>query len=296
MLGAALPFTWANAQSVAPIRDELTRNPRGRHRIPVSTWSAMSSVALPAGRSAICRIGIKIAESQFNNLKGATVDELVRVGNIRRDPSAGRGDLRNPRCGSDDPPQQGLSGRRSGADPADRERNGPVRGALCPRSPRYAHAARRRAEEKLAGYLSELTEDEIFNRNKRRTLSSAGAGPARLQCPVDPEARRKHARRTGRRSHRAAPALLHRRMVQNIGLQRHRALGRAVRASSSGCHGPWRLDHAAFYSTLDFKDSKSLQLGARIPPGNEGLRQSRSFTYAWTEPEIEAANVDTTRT
>ena len=78
MFGAALPFSsYANAQSVAPTRDELTRNPPAP--APQSSLNVVGDVErspCPLADPQYAEIRVKVADVQFNNLKGATPDEL----------------------------------------------------------------------------------------------------------------------------------------------------------------------------------------------------------------------------
>ena len=148
------------------------------------------------------------------------------------------------------------------------------------------------AEAKLAGYLSRLTEDEVFNRNRAErylllardlpgynvqlTLKPAGTGPGEL---------------VGEVSVVRQPFSVDL-MVQNLAAQSSGRWGAQLRGQAYGLTGLGDATYASIYSTLDFKEQQILQLGHSFRPGNEGLTVNGHFTYAWTKPDIQQSNND----
>lgn len=151
-----------------------------------------------------------------------------------------------------------------------------------------------RAERTIAGYLERLQDQEVFNRydaerylllasdlpgyNVRLALRPAGTAPGEVVGEV-----------TVVRMRGAVDF-----NIQNYG---SRALGRwggLVRAQLFGLTGLGDRTTAAFFTTSDFKEQQTLQLGHDFRLGSEGLTVSGSLTYAWARPDLDddATEVD----
>ena len=289
VLGAVVPYTQAAAQSVAPTRDELTRNPQAP--APQSSLNVVGDVErspCPLADPQYAEIRVKVADVQFNNLKGATPDDL-------RPTWAEYAGTEQPVaviCEIRDRAATYLRDRGYLAAvqvPTQRIEGGVVRLEVL-----YARVTAIRArgqtggaEAKLAGYLTRLTEDEIFNRysaerylllardlpgyNVQLTLKPAGTGPGELVGEV-----------TVIRQPYSVDL-----MVQNLAAKATGRWGGQLRGQAYGLTGLGDATYAAIYSTLDFKEQQILQLGHSFRPGNEGLLVSGQFTYAWTKPDID---------
>ena len=124
------------------------------------------------------------------------------------------------------------------------------------------------AEAKLAGYLSKLTEDEIFDRNRAErylllardlpgynvqlTLKPAGTGPGELIGEVS----------VLRRPYSLDAT------VQNLAAQETGRWGGQLRGQALWPDRAWRRHlRLSFYSTRDFKEQQILQVGAQLPAG-----------------------------
>jgi len=145
------------------------------------------------------------------------------------------------------------------------------------------------AEAKIAGYLSKLTEDEIFDRyraerylllardlpgyNVQLTLKPAGTGPGDLIGEVS----------VLRRAYVVDAT------VQNLAARQTGRWGGQVRAQAFGLTGLGDATYVSLYSTADIKEQQIVQVGHSFRPGSEGLTIDGQFTYAWTKPDIDAA-------
>lgn len=289
VLGAALPTSFAAAQSVAPTRDELTRTPPPA--APQSSLNVVGDVErspCPLADPQYAEIRVRVSDVQFNNLKGATADELRPTW--------------AEYAGTDQPVSVICEIRDRAATllrdkgylaavqvPTQRIEGGVVRLEVL-----YARVTAIRArgqtagaEAKLAGYLNQLTEDEIFNRytaerylllardlpgyNVQLTLKPAGTGPGELVGEV-----------TVIRQPYSLDL-----MVQNLASKATGRWGGQLRGQAFGLTGLGDASYAALYSTVDFKEQQILQLGHSFRPGNEGLLVNGQFTYAWTKPDID---------
>jgi hemolysin activation/secretion protein len=149
-----------------------------------------------------------------------------------------------------------------------------------------------RAERTIAGYLENLTGREVFNRHEaerylllasdlpgydvRLALRSAGAARGEVIGDVTV------ARIPGTVDF----------AVQNLG---SRALGRwggLVRGQLFGLTGLGDRTTLAFYSTADFEEQRTVQLGHDFRLGGEGLALSGQVTYAWAEPDLDDPALD----
>lgn len=226
----------------------------------------------------------------FNNLKGATVEEM-------RGAWARHAGTRQPvavLCEIRDAAATIL--RRKGylaavQVPTQRIENGEIRMEML-----YARvtAVRARgqtggAETLIARYLGRLAKDEIFNRNQAErylllardipgynvqlTLKPAGTGPGDLIGEV-----------TVVRQAYVVDASL-----QNLSSRAVGRWGGQVRARAFGLTGMGDATSVSFYSTSDFEEQQIFQAAHEFRVGGEGLKVAGQFTYAWTEPDIGGA-------
>ena len=283
---AAMP---ASAQSLAPTRDELTRQ-QPEAAPSKSTLNVVGGVErspCPLADPEFNDVRVKLSDVQFNNLKGATDAEL-------RSSWA-------EYAGTDQPVAVICEIRDRAATylrdkgylaavqvPTQRIENGVVRLEVL-----YARVTTIRArgetsgaEAKLAGYLSKLTQDEIFDRNRAErylllardlpgynvqlTLKPAGTGPGELIGEVSVI-----------RQAYAVDAV-----IQNLAARETGRWGGQVRGQVFGLTGLGDSTFISAYSTLDFKEQQILQVGHSFRPGSEGLTINGQLTYAWTKPTI----------
>ncbi|MET0181124.1 MAG: ShlB/FhaC/HecB family hemolysin secretion/activation protein [Novosphingobium sp.] len=149
-----------------------------------------------------------------------------------------------------------------------------------------ARGETRGAERKLQDYLGQLTQDEIFDRNRAErylllardlpgynvqlTLRPAGTAPGDLVGEV---------------------TVLRRPYALDFTLQNYAAKptgrwGGQVRAQAFGLTGLGDATSIALYSTVEFEEQQILQVQHEFRPGSEGLVIEGQFTYAWTEPDL----------
>jgi hemolysin activation/secretion protein len=148
------------------------------------------------------------------------------------------------------------------------------------------------SERLIASYLSRLTDGEVFNRaaaerylllagdlpgyDVRLSLRSAGTEPGAL---------------VGEVAVIRAPATL----VANVQNYGSRSLGRFGGLLSAEVYGLTGLgDRTTFsaFTTLDFNEQQTLQLGHDLRIGSEGLAISAQVTGSWGNPSTGLAGVD----
>ena len=290
---AMLPGT-AQAQSVAPTREELSRitAPPAEPRPTLNIVGGVERSPCPLADPRYADVRVTINDVVFNNLKGASPEEMRSTW--------------SPFAGSEQPVAVLCEIRDAAATllrnkgylaavqvPTQRIENGVVRMETL-----YARITTVRArgqtdgaEAKLASYLNKLTEDEYFDRNKAErylllardlpgynvqlTLRPAGTGPGELIGEVSVLRRRYSVDAT----------------VQNLAAEETGRWGGQVRGQLYGLTGMGDVTSLSFYSTPDFKEQKILQLAHSFRPGGEGLTIDGQFTYAWSKPDIDADEV-----
>ena len=149
-----------------------------------------------------------------------------------------------------------------------------------------------RAERTIAGYLERLTDQEVFNRYEaerylllagdlpgydvRLSLRSAGAGRgevigevAVLRTPAEVDFN-----------------------VQNFGSRDLGRWGGLLRGQFYGLTGLGDRTSLAFFSTADFDEQQTIQIGHDFRVGSEGLTLSGQFTYAWADPDVDDTGFD----
>ncbi len=144
------------------------------------------------------------------------------------------------------------------------------------------------AEKRLEGYLSKLTEDEIFDRTRaerylllardlpgydvRLTLKPAGTGVGDLVGEV-----------TVQRQPVFVDAT-----IQNLAAPDTGRWGGQIRAQINGLTGLGDATSLSYYSTADFSEQHIVQGTHEMRIGNEGFVLSGQATYAWTKPDLNA--------
>jgi hemolysin activation/secretion protein len=283
-----LPYP-AAAQSIAPRREELTRitAPPAQPRPSLNVVGGVERSPCPLADPRYAAIKVTIRDVQFNNLKGASPEEMRSAWA----PFAGTEQPVAVLCEIRDAAATIL--RDTGYLAAVQVPTQRIENGLVTMETLYARVTTIRArgetggaEAKLAAYLNKLTEDEYFDRNRAErylllardlpgynvqlTLKPAGTGPGELIGEV---------------------SVLHQAYsldvtVQNLAAQETGRWGGQVRGQLFGLTGMGDVTSLSFYSTSDFKEQKILNLSHSFRPGSEGLTIDGQFTYAWTKPDI----------
>lgn len=147
------------------------------------------------------------------------------------------------------------------------------------------------AESVLAAYLGQLTRRPLFNRYEaerylllasdlpgytvRLTLRPAGTAPGDVIGDVTVQ-------------HLPAYADF---VVQNGGSKDLGRWGGLLRGQLFGLTGMGDRTSLSLYSTSDFKEQQTVQLGHEMRLGPQGLSLAGTFTYAWARPSIPDAKV-----
>ena len=147
------------------------------------------------------------------------------------------------------------------------------------------------AEQAIAGYLGQLTKDPVFNRFEaerylllasdipgytvRLTLRPAGTAPGDVIGDVTVQ-------------HTPAYADFN---VQNGGSRELGRWGGSLRGQLYGLTGLGDRTTLALYSTADFHEQQTIQLGEDFRVGPQGLTVGGLFTYAWARPDVADANL-----
>ena len=148
------------------------------------------------------------------------------------------------------------------------------------------------AEKVIAAYLNELTKQPVFNRydaerylllasdlpgyTVRMTLRPAGTTPGEVLGDV-----------TVQRTPVYVDA-----NVQNGGSTALGRWGALARAQIFGLTGLADRTTLAAFSTLDFEEQQTLQIGHDFRVGSQGLGIGGLFTYAWANPTIQPAGTN----
>ena len=147
------------------------------------------------------------------------------------------------------------------------------------------------AEAIIAGYLNQLTKDPVFNRydaerylllasdlpgyTVRLTLRPAGSAPGEVVGDVTVQ---------------RTPAYVDFN-VQNGGSDALGPWGGLLRAEFFGLTGLGDRTQLSFFSTPDFHEQQTVQVGHDFRLGPQGLSIGDTFTYAWARPEIPNSKV-----
>lgn len=290
--GLALPAMAQQTAPLPPTRDELRPvAPLEQDRTPrLSVEGDIERAPCPLADPAYGDVTVTITDVQFNNLKGASLAEM-------RPSFAAYLGTKQPvavLCEIRDAAATLLRSKGYLAAvqvPAQRIENGVVRMEML-----YARMTALRvrgdasgAEKQIENYLGQLTGDEIFDRNRaerylllardlpgydvRLTLKPAGTGPGDLIGEVTVQRTRFELDAT----------------VQNIAARDTGSWGGQVRAAAYGLTGMGDSTTLSLYSTADLREQQILQLGHEMRLGRDGVTLAGYFTYAWTEPDLNAA-------
>ena len=147
------------------------------------------------------------------------------------------------------------------------------------------------AEKTIAAYLGQLTKDPVFNRYEaerylllasdipgytvRLTLRPAGTAPGDVIGDVTVQ-------------HTPAYADFN---VQNGGSRELGRWGGSLRGQLYGLTGLGDRTTLALYSTADFHEQQTVQLGEDFRVGPQGLTIGGLFTYAWARPDVRDADI-----
>ena len=150
------------------------------------------------------------------------------------------------------------------------------------------------AEKAIAGYLNQLTKDPVFNRYEaerylllasdipgytvRLTLRPAGTTPGEVIGDVTVQ---------------RTPSYVDFN-IENGGSRELGRWGGLVRGQVFGLTGLGDRTTLSLFSTADFHEQQTIQLGEDIRVGPEGLTLSGGFTYAWARPDVPDADVKST--
>lgn len=147
------------------------------------------------------------------------------------------------------------------------------------------------AERVIAGYLEQLTREEVFNRYQaerylllaseipgytvRLSLRPAGTTPGEVIGDVTVQ------RQAGYADFN----------VQDYGSKALGRWGGLARAQLFGLTGMGDRTTLAVFTTADLKEQQTIQLGHDFRVGAEGLTFGGTFTYAWAHPDIDDVNI-----
>ncbi len=282
----------SHAQSVAPTRDELTRDLPSAppSRATLNVVGGIERSPCPLADPQYADVKVTIREVRFNNLKGATPDELRPAWA----PLAGTEQPVAALCEIRDAAATIL--RNKGYLAAVQVPTQRIENGIVTMETLFARVVTVRArgqtsgaESKLAAYLSKLTEDEIFDRNRAErylllardlpgysvqlTLRPAGTAPGELIGEVS----------VLRRTYSVDMT------IQNLAAEQTGPWGGQVRGQVYGLTGMGDVTSLSFYSTAQTREQKILQASHSFRPGSEGLTIDGLFTYAWPRPDIDAA-------
>ncbi|MDV3258317.1 MAG: ShlB/FhaC/HecB family hemolysin secretion/activation protein [Sphingomonas sp.] len=277
------------AQSTAPSREELTSitTPPAETRPSLNVVGDVERSPCPLADPRFADVRVTISDVQFNGLKGASPEEMRSTWA----PYAGTDQPVAVLCEIRDAAATLL--RNKGYLAAVQVPTQRIEGGVVRMETLFARVTTVRArgqtdgaEAKLAAYLSKLTEDEYFDRNRAErylllardlpgynvqlTLKPAGTGPGELVGEVAVLRRRYSLDAT----------------VQNLAADETGRWGGQLRAQLYGLTGLGDVTSLSFYSTPDFEEQKILQVAHSFRPGAEGLTLDGQFTYAWTRPDI----------
>jgi hemolysin activation/secretion protein len=296
LVGVAFLPAAAWAQTVAPTRDELTRpQPAPEQTAPrLSVEGEVERAPCALADPQFADIRVTISDVQFNNLKGATAEEM----RSSWAPYAGRELPVSTICEVRDRAATLLRDKGYLAAvqvPVQRIENGVVRLEVL-----YGRVTTIRArgqttgaETKLVQYLQPLTRDEIFDRrraerylllardlpgyNVQLTLRPAGTAPGELVGEV-----------TVIRRPYSLDAT-----IQNLNARDTGRWAGQVRAQVFGLTGLGDVTTVSYSNTLgDWREQRIFQASHSFRPGDEGLVVDGQLTLAWTRPDIGADDGD----
>lgn len=148
------------------------------------------------------------------------------------------------------------------------------------------------AEKAIAGYLGRLTEQEVFNRYQaERYLLLAGDLPGYDVRLALRSANAGRGEVIGEVAVLRTPAEIDLN-IQNFGSKDLGRWGGLLRGQFYGLTGLGDRTSIALFSTADFDEQQTVQIGHDFRVGSEGLTLSGQFTYAWADPDLEDDTLD----
>jgi hemolysin activation/secretion protein len=148
------------------------------------------------------------------------------------------------------------------------------------------------AERMIVGYLSHLLGREAFNRREaERYLLLAGDMPGYNIRLALRSAQAGRGEVVGEVTIVRIPALVDF-SVQNFGSRELGRWGALLRGQLFGITGLGDRTSLAFFSTPDFDEQRTVQLGHEFRLGSEGLTLSGQVTRAWSRPDLANPAID----
>lgn len=149
-----------------------------------------------------------------------------------------------------------------------------------------------RSERTIAAYLERLTGKEVFNRyDAERYLLLAGDLPGYVVRLSLRSARAARGEVIGEVAVLRTPGQIDVN-IQNFGSKDLGRFGGLVRGQFYGLTGLGDRTTIGFFSTADFDEQQTLQLGHDFRIGAEGLTISSHFTRAWANPDLGDERLD----
>jgi hemolysin activation/secretion protein len=143
-----------------------------------------------------------------------------------------------------------------------------------------------RAERHIAAYLEPLTRQDVFNKYvAERHLLLASDLPGYSVRLALRSADRGRGEVIGDVTVLRTPAMVDFN-VQNYGSHEIGRWGALLRGQVYGLAGSGDRATLAFYSTADFEEQQTVQLGYDTRIGSDGLTIGGQFTYSWTKPDL----------
>jgi len=149
-----------------------------------------------------------------------------------------------------------------------------------------------RAEQRIAGYLEQLTGREVFNRyDAERYLLLAGDLPGYNVRLALRSAGTVRGEVIGEVIVQHIPALVDL-TVQNFGSRELGRWGALARAQIFGLTGLGDRTLIAAYTTPDLKEQQTLQVAHDFRVGDDGLAIAGQATFAWARPDLGNPTID----
>ena len=149
------------------------------------------------------------------------------------------------------------------------------------------------SEQLVANYLEPLTQDEVFNtrRAERYLLLADDLPGVDVRLSLHPAADGAPGDLVG------DIAVVRRRgsldfNVQNFGAKSLGRIGGLLRGEVYDLTGMGDRTSLALFSTADFSEQQTVQLGHDFAIGSDGLRMFGQFTYSWTDPDLDLPGLD----
>ena len=149
------------------------------------------------------------------------------------------------------------------------------------------------SEQLVATYLEPLTQDAVFNtkRAERYLLLADDLPGVDVRLSLRPAASGEPGDLVG------DIAVIRRRgtldlNVQNFGSKALGRFGGLLRGEVYDLTGLGDRTSVALFSTAEFEEQKTVQLGHDFAIGGDGLRMFGQFTYSWTDPDLGLPGLD----